>query len=176
MALTPAVLSKLPLGLLGFFGIKNGGQYPQTLGEVIVPQLDMLELLAANYCERISAAVAVNAIGFAQAVEIGSGLNCIVPDAQVWYVPKYTIGALTGAGESVTFTGMVQHTQSGTASNWYHAMTEALTLGASGNIYAPAAPGAGKWFGPGSRFGFWTASVAGPVDLTSSLEIVRFPF
>lgn len=38
----PAPLNRQPLGLLDFFGIKNGGEYPLELGRVVVPQLDAL--------------------------------------------------------------------------------------------------------------------------------------
>lgn len=40
----PAPLNRQPLGLLDFLGIKNGGQYPLTLGEQLAPVLEALEL------------------------------------------------------------------------------------------------------------------------------------
>lgn len=40
----PAPLNRQPLGLLDFFGIKNGGENPLELGRVLQPQLDALPL------------------------------------------------------------------------------------------------------------------------------------
>jgi hypothetical protein len=39
-----------PQGLLDFFGIKNGGDYPQTLSNWLQPQLEMLRWYVASNC------------------------------------------------------------------------------------------------------------------------------
>lgn len=38
----PAPLNRQPLGLLDFFGIKNGGEYPLEFGRTVVPEIDAL--------------------------------------------------------------------------------------------------------------------------------------
>ena len=38
----PGNISTVPVGLLGLLGIKNDGEYPGFLGNVMQPQLDML--------------------------------------------------------------------------------------------------------------------------------------
>jgi len=37
-------LNRQPVGLLDFFGIKNGGRYPEKLGDVVLPQMNVLSL------------------------------------------------------------------------------------------------------------------------------------
>jgi len=40
----PVVLNRQPVGLLGFFSIKNGGEYPQYLDQILQAGLDVRDL------------------------------------------------------------------------------------------------------------------------------------
>jgi len=37
----PPPINRIPQPLLGYFGIKNGGRYPQTLSETLAPTIDL---------------------------------------------------------------------------------------------------------------------------------------
>jgi len=179
VALSPAVISKLPLGLLGFFGIKNGGQYPQTVGQVIVPQLDMGELLAANYHERLGLQSLVTATGFTQSTIVATGGNAIVPASELWYVMHASMVASTLAGDAVVYTPVVRNTQSGSASASTRALGAQQTQGAGLLTVHPLTfENGSRWFVPGDSFGIWTTSftlVTG-INLSMQLGITRFPF
>lgn len=178
MNLTPAVLSKLPLGLLGFFGIKNGGQYPQTLLAHIQPVLEQLPLLCVNYHENIVGNLIAAGLGFQQQNAVVGGLPLIVPPGEIWRVNHFTSGPFTGAGDSITFTAGVQSRQNGSASAWNLAIAGPFTQGASlsqvlPNNYGPF------WVGPGDIFGYWVSALvnaSGTTQVTSNVSITRFPF
>ena len=86
-------INRIPGGLLGFLGIKNGGRNPDALSNVLVPQLDLTEVyLRTNYVlARIDTTVA--AVGFT-----GAGT---VPAGQAWYVSNVFANtpAALGAGQ-----------------------------------------------------------------------------
>lgn len=175
--LSPAVISKLPLGLLGFFGIKNGGQYPQSLGGEIAPTIDLWEILAANYNERFAAS-AIAAANF-QPVLL-SGVPLVVPPAELWFVSAVSINGFTGVGDSFTATAVARGNQTGSASKWPRAISNMITQGASLNVMHPGWLGNGiPWFGPGDDFGVqYSAFVnaSGTAQVGIDLQITRFPF
>ncbi|HEY3496419.1 MAG TPA: hypothetical protein VGK73_17085, partial [Polyangiaceae bacterium] len=108
--LSPAVLSKLPLGLLGFFGIKNGGQYPQSLGQTVLPTLELGKMLAANYNENFSVPC-VAALGFVTGNVLATGLPAVVPGSELWWVNCISQNSFTGAGDSMTWSVEARGTQ-----------------------------------------------------------------
>lgn len=179
MPLTPAVLSKLPLGLLGFFGIKNGGQYPQSIVPTLAPTLDLLQMLAANYNEKIAGGTpgGISASGFIQAINVVDSTNIIVPNSELWYLSHYSVFANCTAGETCSFCGQVNSTQSGGASDFHMPLTRMVAAVAS-NQDAAVSDGAirSPWFGPGDRFGWLVRNFAGTPDLACSLMLTRFPF
>jgi len=65
-----APLNRQPNGLLEFFGIKNGGENPQQLGQILQPQLDVLPLYentAAAVVGSVTNNVAAGAVLFGPA-------------------------------------------------------------------------------------------------------------
>lgn len=176
--LTPAVISKLPLGLLGFFGIKNGGQYPQTIAEVIAPTLEMDGMLAANYRELIAVSP-IAALGFVTANIGASGLPAVVPASELWWVQAVSVLAFTGAGDSFTGTIELRNTQSGSASQWHRALSSPITQGANLSTLHPGTHVDGFWASPGDTFGIWYAAAtnaSGTAQMSINLSLTRFPF
>lgn len=174
--LTPAVISKLPLGLLGFFGIKNGGQYPQTLGDTILPTLDMAPVLAANYRELVFVAP-IAALGFVTANLNGGALPGAVPAGELWFVQAASVFAFTGVGDSFTGTLEVRNSTTGLASAWHRALSSPITLAASTTQLHPGI--SGVWLSPGDTIGFWysaSTNASGTAQMSAQLAIVRFPF
>lgn len=79
-------LQRLPFGLLGFFDLKNGGQYPQDLDPRLGPTLD----LTPWYLETNAEILAMPA---ALAIAAGNNISAvtIVPNTEWWYVADYFI-------------------------------------------------------------------------------------
>ena len=174
--LTPAVLSKLPLGLLGFFGIKNGGQYPQYLQNNIQPDLDMLEILAANYGENIAGAASPVAVGAAAAIGVVSGAAIVVPSAEIWLVSKLGLVCNTGAAVTGTYSLLLQNLQTNSASLWHVPLSGRDSIIASTTQYTPCSPQL-FWMRPQDALVFYVSVVAGgALNLSTSFRITRFPF
>lgn len=177
--LAPRGLSKLPLGLLGFFGVKNGGDYPQEIGSVIVPTLALEGLLAINYAEKLAVScVAPAGAAIVAGVVVATGLPAVVPANENWFVASVSAAAFTGVGDSWTGSGMRQSRQTGAASNWHHVITPEITNAASQNRMLPGAYPDGFWAGPGDSFVWnYSASVNASATAQASMQlsIVRFP-
>ena len=176
--LSPAVISKLPLGLLGFFGIKNGGQYPQSIGDTIVPTLGMGDMLAANYRELVTVAP-IAALGFVTANLSGGALPAVVPASELWWVQSVSVMSFTGVGDSISGSMEARNNQTGGASVWHRALSPLITQAASLTALHPGTHTDGLWLSPGDTIGFWYAAVtnaSGTAQMSGQLSIVRFPF
>lgn len=176
--LTPAVLSKLPLGLLGFFGIKNGGKYPQYIVPEIQPTLELADILAVNYNEMV-AIPCLAALGFVTGNILATGLPAVVPASEVWFVSSLTVLTFTGVGDSMTGTVEVRNTQTGSASAWHRALTMEFTQAASLTKLHPSVMTDGFWAQPGDTFGtHFSAFVNASGTATASIQakFTRFPF
>ena len=174
--LTPAVISKLPLGLLGFFGIKNGGQYPQSINPTIAPTLDMAPILSANYRELVFVAP-IAALGFVTANLNGGALPGAVPAGELWYVQAASVFAFTGVGDAITGTLEVRNSTTGLASAWHRALSSVITVGASTTQLHPGI--SDVWLTPGDTIGFWysaATNASGTAQMSAQLAINRFPF
>ena len=178
--LSAAVISRLPLGLLGFFGIKNGGQYPQTIGNVILPQLEMQGILHANYHENLGSttgAGGITALGFKQLNDTVTGLPLIVPASELWFVGCVTAVVFTGVGDSFTGTLMVRATQAGSASAWNRAVSDEITAVASQGRNLPAQRD--FWLAPGDQIGAHISAfvnASGTAQLAWNFELTRYTF
>jgi len=178
--LTAAVMSKLPLGLLGFFGIKNGGQYPQTLGNVLIPQINLLDLLAVNNREARVFIATPAAVGFNQATDNATGLPAIVPPQEIWYLTGASIGAFTDVGDALSGVIAVTSRQSGSPQPMARALSQLVTIGASVNTFHPGAldVNGSRWFYPGDAFGALLTSftnASGNSLMSGHYYITRFP-
>lgn len=178
--LSPAVLSKLPLGLLGFFGIKNGGQYPQSLGTVISPTLEQLPILAANYHLNFAMSSTAPIVGFTAATNLSTGFPSVVPSGELWYVSALSFRIFTGAGDSITVTPQVRGQQaSAPAGNtWDLATGPMTTQAASLNTLHPGSR-SGFWLAPGDTFGIWCTALvnaSGNTQVSQQVQVSVFPF
>jgi len=155
-------INKLPLGLLGFLGIKNGGRYPQELASVLAPTWDLSSLyLNANAENRVDV-VAIAALG--------SQAFFTVPTGEAWMV--LLASAATGTlGAGVTIELGLQTTDAAALVTIATSpMSGARTVGArcAINLADPI------FLGPGSTFGInCTQLVAGPVNVTLATRFAR---
>jgi hypothetical protein len=174
--LVPRGLSKLPLGLLGFFGIKNGGDYPQAVRADIQPVLDLAQMFAINYRELLSYAP-VAALGFVSANSV-TGVSPTVPAGEVWFISAVSVQTFTGVGDSITGSVELRGQQSGGASNWHRALSAEFTQGASLTRTLPGIHTDGLWAAPGDTIGVWYSAVtnaSGTATASVQLAITRFP-
>lgn len=88
-------LNELPIGLLDFFGIKSMGQYPQQLGQQVVPVMDLLRWYADQRSLEIrTTAVTIvantsrgsEAIAATFPVDITTGGELQVPQDETWLI------------------------------------------------------------------------------------------
>ena len=176
--LSPAVISKVPGGLLGFFGIKNGGQYPQSIAAFIQPTLELGPMLAANYHENLATSP-IAAVGFVTTTFTVGGLAAVVPASEIWWVSALSIQTFTGVGDAITGSAEIRSTQTGGASVWHRAVSPEFTQGASLTRTLPGLLGDGIWCTPGDTFGFWYSAVtnaSGTAQTSMQLKVTRFPF
>lgn len=97
-----AAIQVLPQGLLGFLQLKNGGQYPQTLGsdklQACLELFDWYTQTNIEYVEQAGLALAVGA----NTTTVGP------PTSQVWYVHDISVASQPGAGAQVDLSAAVQ--------------------------------------------------------------------
>lgn len=96
MALGPPPLNIWPLGLLDLFQIKNGGEYPQTLGNQLQPEIDMLQWYAETNAEEYGlsrAAITANtgAQGLSWATTTPANKALFPADGEIWIVTQYDV-------------------------------------------------------------------------------------
>lgn len=172
--LTPAVVSKLPLGLLGFFGIKNGGQYPQSIAPQFMPTLELMGLLGANYHENVGSAPLVpSVVGFNQT-------TITVPASEIWLVHSISAFEFTGPGDSYTEGSLVaRSTQTGTGSNFHRALSDTFSMPAgNASRVSPGRPGP-FWLAPGDQVGAFFLGIVNAsttCQMSPQIEFTRFPF
>lgn len=157
----PAI-NRLPLGLLGFLGIKNGGRYPQDLADVLAPTWDLSQLYLNTNSETRSDVVALNALG--------SQAFVTVPTGEAWIV--LLASAATGTlGAGVTFEIGLQTTDAaGLVTIAVSPMSGARTVGQRVAVSLPQP----ILLGPGSTFGVnVTQLAAGPVSTTLATRFAR---
>lgn len=158
----PAV-NRLPLGLLSFLGIQNGGKYPDQLLPALAPVLDLSGHYVNTNREYTGGSAAVAALASTNMVT--------VPTGQWWYCCHASLFTATlGAGQA--YGGVLA----------FQDAAGLVTTMLSGSV--PAVSGAGTvfvnsavgfWLGPGERFGVYTTHLAaGPVNVGVSLSFARF--
>jgi len=157
--INPQGLSKLPLGLLGFFGIKNGGQYPQQVAGFHQPVIDTTGLLQAAYGERIVVSISAGFVAnsFLQGNVVATGLAAAVPAGETWAVWAASFGVFTGAGDAWLGSPAVKSFQTGSGSSWTRILRDPVTQAASlTTLQTTIVQGdhAWLWLTPGDQIGF----------------------
>lgn len=99
----PPPLTAIPKGLLGFLGIKNGGQYPQNLVNVLSPTWDLRDHYVESYAaEFLQGPINLAAGTTSGDLSFGTTIG-FVPQTELAYVTDYSarcdlagLGAVTG--------------------------------------------------------------------------------
>lgn len=166
--MTLGPISKLPLGILGMLGIKSLGRYPNAISEDIQLTFEQLDLLAAAHGEGLfSELMALTGLNFAGSTTL------IVPQTEIWYVANISAFALTGVGETVTFSYGWLGDATGIGTNIPVAGRTTLAASQQATV-GPGSPFS-RWASQGSQFGFFVDQVTGSIDARLHLRILRFP-
>jgi hypothetical protein len=112
--LGPPPINVLPIGLLDFFGIKNGGRYPQELVDRLQGSFDLtqwyMEAQVENFTfSRQTFFVASASAGFVPIpvttpTDLADGTNLFVPSNQLWIVlpgSRILAGFSANAGQEI---------------------------------------------------------------------------
>lgn len=151
-------ISRIPQGILGFLGIKNGGRNPRYLVDQLAPTWDMTSLYLENAAQYQSTVSTLNATGYLALFS--------APPGELWLVTDYSVDLATGAGEA--WQGVLSRA---TANNLAQVrLADDRTFGASawGAMVAPR----NLYLAPGESLGISTDSVTGPVDYVSQIRYV----
>lgn len=169
-------ISKLPLGLLGYLGIKNGGQYPRALGGTYDPSFDMLPIIVGSNFEELNFGLgAVPAV--ANAGSYSTPLQ--VPQTEAWYVTMLCHRITTGVGEA--WNGYLALRRFPTSSpNVVHALSDVFpaSLGASlTGIPQIARPtNTPLILGPGDEVCIFTTAVTGAPQVRPAIRFARLAY
>lgn len=158
-----AAINKLPGGLLGFLGIKNGGEYPRDLSTVLLPTWDLSQFYAAYNSEYVTANVGVAAIG--------ANAAFTVPQDQAWLVLEFSASSVTlGAGQTIQLG--LQYTDAGAgATTHIESPTNVATVGLRAMVAMERTP---LYLNPGSTLGSTCVQLAaGPVTVAFSARVAR---
>lgn len=162
--LTAPTLNRIPQGLLGFFGIKNGGRYPEQLSTTLVGVADLLQWYAET--NRVYFRTGVNVAA------LGQTTFFTVPAGEYWYVlhASFVTSAL-GAGQ--TLEAAISFTDAAGIRNIVVGdMPGSRTTGA---VFMAQARD--FWTGPGDTIGVYTNQLAaGPIVAPIlSIAVARLP-
>jgi len=163
--LTPPVISRLPLGLLDFLGIKSGGRYPDTLVSNLQPVWELAKYQTI-WDERsafdVSTTLAPAGLNFIP-------YNIVIPQTEMWLVHQVTGFVQTDAGETVTATLAYVDSY-----NFTNLLPAIVTLAASQQRHVAAPPLNGDCSfcaGPGSIFGWMVDQITTAATIVAQLQV-----
>jgi len=144
-------ISRIPAGLLGFLGIKNAGQYPSDISQVLLPTWDLASLYLQYGAQLGGDSGTVNVSGY--------NVVATCPPGEVWCLHNLAMSVTTGAGDQWTGGLGRSKTSGGTTVP----LSGSGAIGASNNVLlnAQALP---TFLTPGENLGLITLSVTGTVD------------
>lgn len=168
----------VPPGLLGFLGIKNGGENPHVLGNVLLPSMDVRDWYLQGRAEQISVGpwnlVAGAGVGY------NNGVTGAVPDKEFWYVHHASLVASTiAAADRVSF-GIAAQNIGGVAAQGTIVYSEPYNNSgvARTTVTSPVAVARGFFLPPGSNLGAWVVEnqqAVGPASLVLNMRVTRLP-
>lgn len=157
--LTGPVISRLPYGLLGFLGLKNGGQFPRSLEPALQTIFDQLGPLVGSHAEASTFSTTVNAVSYT--------VLFTVPNGEVWYLDNYACYVTAGVGEA--WSGTISLNLPG---GYFGPLHDEASIGASVQTVVWTR---GLWVPAGAILGLHTHTVTGTIDLFATVRFLRMP-
>lgn len=156
-------INRVPYGLLGFLGIKNGGRNPSTIADYVQPAWDLSELYLQTNSEFFSVGGSVNALGY----NVGFSSST----AEVTWVHGFSVLSSTlTAGQSL-IAGIMVADQNGITGVAYETVLTASPAVGSRMLLALDRP---VILSPGQQIGFNVTSIAaGPINYTAAIRVTR---
>lgn len=158
------VIQRVPPGLLGYFGIKNGGMNPTNVSNTLLPQLDMLDWYMMGSVSGLSTGGLVNAIGLTT--------YFTVPDGEYWYVHGVTARATVAAAGRVRMRAAAAIPFVSTL-NIYQAGPLAESSVATDDVTSTIQES--FWAPPGARFGLYVEGFTGAFSAACNVTYARVP-
>lgn len=90
-------INTLPIGLLGFLGLKNGGNYPRAMGEELQPAFELSSLYFGANQRTVRLSGNIAAIGF---TPLGT-----VPQGEYWALTGLQLNSNAALGAGVSLRG-----------------------------------------------------------------------
>jgi len=159
-------INKLPFGLLGFLGLKNGGENPQQMQNFLQPTMDLTDLYYGTNKQLTRLSGNVAAVGFQ--------LLGAVPNDEVWAITGCMVNSNAVLGAGVSLRGFMAYAAiDGAAYNVVPIGTyQAATVG---EVWTSSAPQAEHYvLAPGTQLGVYcTFIAAGPVAVAWTAHYAR---
>jgi len=156
-------INRIPQGLLGFLGIKNGGENPRQLSNVLVPVWETRDLYTFTNSEISSVILGIAALGSQGYVTI--------PTGELWLILQQSASSDTlTAGQSLEFS--TNWTDPAAVVNIETGLTSGVrTVGARVTAVSQRA----YYASAGSQVGInCTQLAAGPVNVRLKTRFARF--
>lgn len=156
--LSAPALNRIPRGLLGFLGIKNGGRNPDQLATFVQGEIALFDWYMATNRQYDRAVVSIAAGAWTTFFT--------VPQGQYWYVQhaSFVTNILT-AGQTLETVIAIQDAPGLRQFN----LSEPLGSRTVGAVYAASARN--FWLNPGEALGLYTVQNAAPPFLNTAMTI-----
>lgn len=171
MSALPAIVNRIPPGLLRSLGLNNTGRNPSQLADSYVPMLELRDWIwtqSETTQQANGAAVAANGLF------LTVGANLVVPENEWWFVKSCNAVVAPAAASSCTVTlgWRVRETVAGTNTMVY--MSETARVLASENWYLQS-PEGGFFVPPGAQPQLVVSVNVGTTAWGVAATVVRLP-
>lgn len=166
----PASINKVPGGLLGFLGIKNGGENPTQLEPLLKTVIDLWPLYQVAYGEVLSSAINAAAAGFPT-----GGAALTVPSNEYWWCFEYSIQSNAALGAGQVLQSVPGYVIPSAGANLFFGVGPPSNRATTG-LFMSASNSEQFILPPGAVLAQNAVEVAaGPVNCTANLRYIRLP-
>jgi len=164
-------LNRHPLGILDFLGIKNGGQYPVTLGQQLAPTWDLSRFYLDNAATQTRTTGTLTNAARGTTIAVGAA----VPAGQIWYVDLVSFTtALFAAGQSCRVSFYIQRAGLSTEQIILPSQSFTGTVGAGGLETYSTGAAVGRLLYPGDTVGFKADQVTDAAGSIAYSSVLRY--
>lgn len=171
----PTPINKLPDGLLGFLGIKNGGQAPAALPPILSPTIDLTGWYLRSYLTRAKLTAGPPAVGSISQVGVTA-----VPAGETWYVHRFSASVNIPAGDAIRFSIGLSQAQGFAPDDYESLAVNQTSTGLTGSaaLEWTVASCGDFWLRPGEQLAIMTLAKtgAGAPTLRTFVNYVSLPF
>jgi hypothetical protein len=173
----PAIVNRIPPGLLSYFGLKTTGRNPAGFADALAPVVEMRDWYLAS---GVTGFAALGTVGNTTAQLVALPAPLIVPDGEWWYVHQASAAYVTDNTVAVAQLAYaeVQVTWGGAATATVIRGPTVQTLPSVGGRYSLIAPDY-RWWPPGTnmRVNITASAVVNPggAAISGSALVTRLP-